>query len=225
MKIIFFLTLSFFLFLSCAGNDKTNKSKGTNEPNIKNKSQIDEGHRSDSILFDYTLGSNKLNVEKRTDSLIQAGILGNYATTVFEDEYLGQKVKFKEEGYPFKFYVGDESTDAILSFGYYNDKLIRQRVFLYSDIALYNSLVKTYGKPSKIPYDYGYTPEGSEYISSFWNESNKAIYIQDFGGNKTLIYEDIINKTSMKQEQVKSEKAKEDSIKKYNLEKSSKIKL
>lgn len=215
MKYTFFIALAFLLCTSCIRSNKNNESTA----------KIDEKHRSDTILFNYIFGMDSLRVEKHTDSLIQVGVLDNYTTQFFEDEYLGQKFNFKEEGYPFKFYIGDESTDAILSFYYYNNKLIRQKIFLYSNIGIYNSLIKTYGKTSEIPYAYGYTPEGSEYISSFWNKSNKAIYIQEFGGNNVLIYEDIIGKTKMKQEKEKAAKAQNDSIRKYNQEKSSRTKL
>lgn len=214
MKDIFFIALTFVVLSSCIGN-KTNES--TN--------QVDKKHRSDTILLDYMFAWDKSNVERHTDSLIQIGVLDNYTTVVFDDEYLGQRFKFKEEGYPFKFYIGDEFSNAILSFDYYDNKLIRQRIFLYSNIEIYDSLVKTYGKTTDIPYTYGYTPEGSEYIASFWNKSNKAVYIQKFNKNTVLIYEDIIGKTKMKQYQEKSEKLKADSIRKYNLEKSSKTKL
>lgn len=194
---------------------------------IYHKLNIDSTQRSDTVLFNYKLGDSRAIVEKHTDSLIRAGVLQELTTKVFEDQYLGYPVKFKEEGYPFVLYVDDQSAPAMLCFEYYKDKLFRQTI-LYTGLFLRKSLSKQYGEPyQNIPTIDDYSIEEKSNISpySFWNKANKAIYILSFGKYDVLVYEDILAKIDMNKEQKQREEREKDSIRNINLEKSKNVKL
>ena len=112
---------------------------------------------------------------------------------------MAQKVEAK--GYPFDLYIADKKYDALLSLYDINGDLIQNdgklmSLHIYIDSTdkdketIIDALRKQYGTTNTIPKD-GYKVNGPD-AEVFWNISNKAIYLQSYGGFLLLVYEDII---------------------------------
>ena len=188
---------------------------------------VNPENRQDTVFFGYILGQSTKSITKQ---LINKGELKSKSivkkSLVFSAEGFAQGIVAK--GYLFDLYIEDEKYDALLSL--YDDKgdliqndgkLMSLHIFIDTTDkgSIIKALKKQYGSTNTIPED-GYKVEGPE-TEVFWNKSNKAIYLQSYGGFLVLIYEDIIavrNKNN-------SEAAAIETEKQHNLNQSKKTQL
>lgn len=228
MKIKLLLAFATLLFAACKNKVAPTMLAETVEdetPTTINK--VDPQNRQDTVFLGYILGQSTKSITKQ---LINKGELKSKSivkkSLVFSAEGIAQGIVAK--GYPFDLYIEDEKYDALLSL--YDDKgdLIQNdgklmSLHIYIDTtdkgSIIKALKKQYGSTNTIPED-GYKVEGPE-TEVFWNKSNKAIYLQSYGGFLVLIYEDIIavrNKNN-------SEAAAIEAEKQHNLNQSKKTQL
>lgn len=228
MKIKLLLAFATLLFAACKNKVAPTMLAETVEdetPTTINK--VDPQNRQDTVFLGYILGQSTKSITKQ---LINKGELKSKSivkkSLVFSAEGFAQGIVAK--GYPFDLYIEDEKYDALLSL--YDDKgdLIQNdgklmSLHIYIDTtdkgSIIKALKKQYGSTNSIPED-GYKVEGPE-TEVFWNKSNKAIYLQSYGGFLVLIYEDIIavrNKNN-------SEAAAIEAEKQHNLNQSKKTQL
>ena len=204
------------------------ETEGTEEAKVfTTHTVVDPQNRQDTVYYGYILGQSTKSITRK---LINDGELKSRNIVrkqlVFSIDGFAQAIVAK--GYPFDLYIADKKYDALLSLYDIKGDLIQNdgklmSLHIYIDSTekgpIIEALRKEYGTTNSIPED-GYKVDGPK-TEVFWNLSNKAIYLQSYGGFLVLVYEDIIAVRDKNKSETAAIQAEKDS----NLEKSKKTQL